>query len=399
MSSRSLSALAVPFALALLGGCSETTVPAQGVYHPTLIAVAPAEFLGPIPCIDAEGGMRAYVATVFNTEYLPDGSPVTADDVASGDAVSGPTPGVGCNADAEPGTSPRATVGFALPSAGPVACENPVTVSRVVENHRYRAEIEGYDRADLVALAPGVPILVDPSTGERVTPRWRFSCGDDCPEHAHVALTRAIDNCKLLPGSEGAPSGPAAVTIAPDALTGATCGSDPGEVERVEVSYDAFGQSATVSGACGDSIELDDVPVRGTLTISVLAYEAGNPEPRWGSTCTALPTSGLTVPATCAPLHDEGALVVDPAQALGALGYDCSSLTDLPGELELALGNDQRFVEASNCSQAVRFSGLQVGPAAVLATLRSGTTELGQASCGATVVPAGSVTAICSLEP
>jgi hypothetical protein len=442
MSFRSTGVLAVSLALTLAGGCAESTVPAEVVYHPTLVGVSPVQFLGDVPCVPAAGAMRVYVATVFNTEYLPDGSAVTADDVANGDAVigspnltstaaatngadtanggagpasadatSGGAGGQGngetlvCDANALPGTTPRAIVGFALPSTEPIDCTNPSTVARVVDGHRYRAEIDGYDRADLVPLVAGGRILVDPNTGERVTPRWQFSCGDDCPEHAHIALTRAVGNCRLLDGVP--PSGEAKVIIPADAFTGVSCGSEQGQVERVEVQYDA----TNVSGTCGEQIELDGVPLRGTLTLSVLAYEAGNPDPRWGTTCTATPVAGIAVPATCAPLHDEGALDVNPSDALAALGQSCGALATLPGELALALVSDDpmlscttqscmpRYVDSTSCGQRVRFSGVTSGAAAVMATLSSGTTELGRARCSATVVPGSNVTAVCSMEP
>jgi hypothetical protein len=407
-----LGACTAPLALVLFGGCTETTVPAPGVYHPTLIGVAPDVFLGSVPCVDSEGAMRTYVATVFNVEYLPDGSLVTTEDVATGDAVVGGTDTSSCHADADPGTTPRATVGFALPSSGPVDCHDPVAFARVIQGHRYRAEIDGYNRNDLVPLAPGVRVLVDPVTGERVAPQWKFSCGDDCPEHVRDYVTRAVGACKLLSGSSETPSGPASVTIAADALTGAACGSGSGEIERVEVHYDALGQSATVSSACGEEIVLDDVPVRGTLTVSVLAYEAGNPDPRWGTTCSATPVAGLTVPATCAPLHDDGALDVDPAAALAVLGSNCDGLTELPGELKLELTQEagqpipedaQRapiYVDASSCGQNVSFMGVGPGPASVLATLSSGPTELGRALCTTeNVVPGETVLTTCSMEP
>jgi hypothetical protein len=60
-----------------------------------------------------------------------------------------------------------------------------------------------------------------------------------------------------------------------------------------------------------------------------------------------------------------------------------------------------RFVDFSSCDQQVRFSGLQTGPATVSATLLQGASSLGQALCGATVVPASAespANATCVLE-
>ena len=47
------SATTIPLALLFAGalaGCEQTTVPVEGVYHPTLIQVSPEEFLGAVPC-------------------------------------------------------------------------------------------------------------------------------------------------------------------------------------------------------------------------------------------------------------------------------------------------------------------------------------------------------------
>ena len=66
-----------PLPLLLLGallGCEETTVPVEGVYHPTLIQVSPDNFLGTVPCRPgATGAMQTYVATIFDVglDYAP----------------------------------------------------------------------------------------------------------------------------------------------------------------------------------------------------------------------------------------------------------------------------------------------------------------------------------------
>jgi hypothetical protein len=418
MSTRSIGALAVPLAIVLLGGCSESTVPPAGVYHPTLISIAPAAFLGSVPCVAAKGAMRAYVGTMFNLEYLADGSLVTTDDVAQGDALVGGMAtadggAVSCSADADPGTTPRAIVGFELPSTGPVDCQQSVSIGRVVPGHRYRAEIQGYDRADLVALAPGVPILVDPATGERVEPLWKFSCGDDCPENAVSYDARSIGNCKLVEDHSAVSSGnPASVVVTTDAFAGTTsCGSESGKLDHFVVSYDELGQSTSQTATCGGQIELDGVPVRGTLTMDVFAFEAGNPEARWGTTCTAAPVAGLVVPAACAPLQEQGSLVLKPADVLAALGSDCGALEDLPAELKLELVEaagaelpseqqpEPRYLGAETCAQGVRYSSLERGAATVRATLSSGPSELGHALCTATITPAHTAVAHCSLEP
>jgi hypothetical protein len=51
----------------------------------------------------------------------------------------------------------------------------------VVPGHFYVAQVDGYDRSDLMPLLAGSSILVDPSTSEPVTPRWTAKCGTSCP--------------------------------------------------------------------------------------------------------------------------------------------------------------------------------------------------------------------------
>jgi hypothetical protein len=413
-SRRALAALLASGLAGLLGGCQETTTPVVGVYHPTLVSVDPSKLSGGVPCANAGGALRAYVATVFDVEYEADGSLVTAsapDLAGTGGApdqeASNQAPDLAgfCPADATPGTAPRSKLGFALPSSGPTDCRTPVAFSRVVDGHRYRAEVDGYDRDGLVPLVAGAPIMVDPATGDRVAPRWKWRCGDACPENALAYLNRPFSECTLEPGSE-VPNGSSTVLVTLDGVPGVpACGTDAGSLDHYSVSYgNASGVTTSIEAACGEQIELDDVPERGTLKLSVLAYEAGNAEATWGTTCTATLIPGLTVNAGCAPLIGEGALDLDPAVALGALGYDCEALAALPGELRLTLepSDPSRrpiYVDQTTCGRNVRISNLAQGAAKLTATLLSGPTELGRATCGATIVPASVVPAECGVEP
>jgi hypothetical protein len=74
-----------------------------------------------------------------------------------------------------------------LPSSGPTTCtelvsfETPCTACpdpKLVIGHFYTATIDGYDRNDIVPLEPGSNVMIDPSTGAPVCPRWRTTCGD-----------------------------------------------------------------------------------------------------------------------------------------------------------------------------------------------------------------------------
>lgn len=365
----------VVLGVAALCGCETSTVETETVYHPTLIAVSPVEFVGTVTCRPgAAGALQTYVATVFDV-----------------------------------GEELRPVDPFPLPSSGPVACDRSVAFSRVFDPHRYRAEIQGYDRSDLVQLGStnsgvptGIPILVDPVTSERVAPRWTTTCGDTTPTLARTAVTRVIRDCKPLVDSGELGPTEVKVTI-DDALGGLECGAGPGQVDHFEVG---LGDGPVQSAPCGGTVTLSDVPLSGTLSLPLLAYEAGNAQPHWGSTCQARPGAGAVVSAACSPLDERGALDVDPASALAALGLDCSAL----GELRLErLGEDgtpvsvevapPRYVEASGCDSPARFSGIVGGAAVVLATLTDGPTTLGVARCSGDVIPGRAVTSTCAAEP
>jgi hypothetical protein len=186
---RAFAWLAVSFAL---GGCSDDEVPVVRIAHPTLVDVRPEEFLGSVPCLDAPGAMRRYVATVYDLgPELEDG------DMESECGGAGGAGGAGADDDK----------GFALPSstirrgaeeATPIPCTQRVGFSRIVVGHRYWAEIDGYDRDDLVALAPGARVLYDPLTSERVPPRWTTSCARCDPVTGLGSIVRTVDSCEPL---------------------------------------------------------------------------------------------------------------------------------------------------------------------------------------------------------
>jgi hypothetical protein len=401
---------AVLLAWGVLAGCSETNVPIGGVYHPTLVEVSPAEFLGGIPCVDAPGAMRTYVATVFDVEFDETGAPVDytlpADQGAGGQGGAAGNESGDATVDTCPGLAAR-TRGFPLPSSGPVSCKNAIAFARVVEPHRYRAEVHGYEGfgpTELGALAPGVPSLVRLDTGERVEPRWTISCGDTCPATARSFLSRRVENCTLVADTGSEPTGPSSVSVS---LTDATldelaCGTGAGEVDHFEVHHGTTVESVP----CGETLTITDTGSRGTLELELLAYEADNPLARWASSCSATLVRGLDVSATCTPLSDRGALAVDPAVALAPLGLDCAGLLALPGELELRLvdldGNPvgaPRYVSPESCSKSTQFAGVKSGLSRARGRLLAGGSELGRVECSASVIPGTATPAACVEVP
>jgi hypothetical protein len=344
-----------------LAGCSDETVPVVGIAHPTLVQVSPDEFLGDVPCVDSPGAMRRYVATVFD---LP---PVDAD----------------AGAEAPDFALPSSTVERGDGRATPMPCTQSVSFSHLVQDHRYWAAIDGYDRDDLVALAPGTRLLYDPLSSERVEPRWTTSCAEDAP---------------IL--GDSAPAGATLVEVSLDGALGMLeCGTEAGSVDHFVVTPP---NGAPMDAACGESVALPGLgPVGATLTLSLKAFEAGASEPSWGTSCVAEIVSGVTTRATCYPLSSAGVLEVDPLDALTALGLECDALSfeELGVEMTDA-PPDPRFIDASECARPLRFQGRPAGAATARAEARfADGTRSGAVLCSATVVPGDTARAACAREP
>jgi hypothetical protein len=380
-------ALFMPAVLAvswLLAACSDDEVPVVTVFHPTLVEVSPEEFLGSVPCLDSPRAMRRYVATVFDSGAL-------SDDEASGGADS-----VG-----DPETDfalPSSTVTRADGRATPTPCTQDVGFSRVIQGNRYWAEIEGYDRDDLVALAPGTRVLYDPLTSERVPPRWTTRCSQQKPVTAYGGLVRVLGLCEPL--EDASPGGETLVEVSIDAaLGGLECGDTPGAVERFELTPPG---AAPLEAACGELITFPATADNGsTLTFALRAFEAAASEPTWGTSCGAQVVSGVTTRATCLPLVSEGVLEVDPEDALGALGLECAAASFEELTLEVTDGDpDTRHVDPGLCTLPVQFLGRVAGSTSVRASARlPGGVTSGTALCTGTVIPGDTVRAACAPEP
>ena len=310
-----------------LAACVDSGGGDTGIVYETLIAVAPEDFLGRVPCANAPGAFRRYVVTLYDV------------------TDEGP--------------------GFALPSSGPVDCALE-TKFRGVPGRRYVARVDGYDRTDIRPLgAPditnsGNPVMVDSATGEYVAPRWTSSCsgaplprGEPAPEAStpdtggpdseapdggepdsdvpdapaetaaqmscetpdpitrrDVAvtsvryLTRRVASCTPLCDSVG--PGVTGLSVRIDRALGTLeCGMGPGQVASFRVEPEAEGGAASSqSAACGQVVIFTE-PREFTL-FKVTAFESGNPAPTWETRCWGKPVAGTVLPVSCDPLVATG---------------------------------------------------------------------------------------------
>ncbi|MCA9633709.1 MAG: hypothetical protein KC766_38925, partial [Myxococcales bacterium] len=139
-----LSALACALVGGLTAaGCFDTGSSVAGKSAPTLVGVDPADFLGDLPCVDAEGAPRTYVVTLHGEDPEADAS------------------------------TPQA---FDHPSSPPASCSRIVTFGYVIPGNRYTAEIDVYETDQLTPLASGSRVMLD-ANGNRVSKSWSTQCG------------------------------------------------------------------------------------------------------------------------------------------------------------------------------------------------------------------------------
>jgi len=308
-----------------------------------MVVVHPVEFPGNVPCVDAPGAMRSYVATL---------SDVTPEDET--DAPIGP---------------PRTT-------DGAVPCEQAVGFGEVEVGHLYAAEILAFDRADLIPGAPGSRTLLDPETLEPVPWRWRTTCE---PVRAEYQATRWVYDCAPFT-DEG--QSPTEVRVALDLEgTGFECGTGEDAVDHFVVRT---GSETLAEAPCGEIAVLEDATPGELLVLEALALTADETA-LLGTTCSAHVLSGVSVMATCGALATTGALEVDVAEALAALDVACPLLLELEVALE---GGAREPLHFTGCRGSARFADLDPGPYTVrLTAVQRGSEEPRFGACGVVVEP------------
>lgn len=294
---------------ALASGCADGSGVGGEPPLPTRMVVDPADFRGPVPCLDAPGAMRAYQATLFDvTEEIPG-------------AIS-----------SEP---------FPLPTSSVVPCEVAVQFQFVVPGHRYVAHVAAFDidPGDLRQPSPGFPAVTD-ENGRIVTPRWTTIChgtssalaaaqggdgglggaagssGASTPRGA-LAVTNAqvpVRGCEPLTDAGDSPTG--VLVQLTRALIDLECGDEPGQVASFVVEAPGL---MPVSAPCSGKAVLTPLPPDRDIELTVTAFgaaeepmegaggAAGAPNegtvPTWTTRCQARTAPGALVPASCDPLQ------------------------------------------------------------------------------------------------
>ena len=279
----------------MTAGCFDSATEPDEVVYPTLIAVAPADFLGNVPCTETAGAMRRYSATVYDVSVDP---PLEY---------------------------------FPLPSSNLIPCLQAVAFSFVVPDHEYVARIQGYDRDDLSKQSAGSPHAVG-DDGQVVAPRWTTECGQlvtdlggaagagGSPEGeggadgstaapgfhvagvtSNVRFTVWANYC--LPLVDHGPVTDTAVSVNIDqARRDLECGDDGGEI--AEFTAELEGSTlAPLRADCADAVSFTGLEPGTDYRINVLGFEQGSDEPRWQTGCRATALAGTVTPATCDPLR------------------------------------------------------------------------------------------------
>lgn len=266
----------VAFAV-LLSGCGDIGS-TSGPTTPTLVAVSPNDFSGDVPCTDASGAMRSYVATLF--DLGTDDEPNAPIQLQSGVVRTG--------------------AGF-----GPMSCLQAAAFSYVIPGHRYDAEIDAYDRDDLVAV--GTSRHLTDGDGNYVPPRWTTRCGRgtsgspaDGPVIAAAYLTRFVRGCAPLVTDQ--PETPTAITVSlEDALGDLACGDAADQVNEFTVALNGQTSART---PCGEEVLFSDLLPEQSYFFDIAAYEQGVDEPRWQTSCFRSTLPGTTLSAACDPLTE-----------------------------------------------------------------------------------------------
>lgn len=376
-------------ALLAYAGCSSSGSTAVSVTHPTMIEVAPAQFLGTVPCAADGPGLKSYVATLFDTNETASGG-APSDDEGEGEAgapvedafrrLRGDTP----------------SDEFELPSSAPAPCTASVGFGYVVPGRRYEVLIEGYEQAvsEVEPRALGSHLLVAKSAtgGAALSSTFRAYCRRAIPVDSTIVIA---DKCYGFAHAGGA-TPPPSLTVPVGALLGSfSCGTEEGQLEELRVTLQVGSESYEQVVDCSADAEavFEDLP-HGVAQ----AYVAGLPADGVGTivagaTCDARLVEGERVTARCNRLTSVGTLRVDLAAALAQLELSCSPTS--VSNVEVLLGpTDTRSFPPPDCLQTFE-TGVDRGPKVVTVRVTPVSGAPSALNCHAEIEPGKLNLAVC----
>ncbi|HYJ10328.1 MAG TPA: hypothetical protein VEX18_14995, partial [Polyangiaceae bacterium] len=265
----------------------------------------------------------------------------------------------------------------------------------------YCAEIDAYDSDQLEPRGSGTRQMVvgdaadsapPASDAPKVEPVWQTICRQATAATATIVPTR---DCDLLSPQPDV-AAPAELRVDTANLLGdLTCGTEPGQVERLEVDLelDDYTGEREREVACGEALVFAALPPGRLLSLYVSAFEAESTQAFAGTECHALAKPGVSVNAACASLSQLGTLRVDLPEALEALGLECdnSSVTDVRVTAE---GKEQSL-PPPDCLQPFD-QGFPAGEGSVTVTVTPASGEPQSLICRNVVEPGRVVVADCS---
>lgn len=367
-------------ALSVIAGCSSSDVTTTAVTHPTMIEVPPESFLGDVPCSPNGPGLKRYVATLFDINY------VAADGSGGTGGSGGATGAAGTGSGGE----------FRLPSSGPTQCRASVGFGRIIAQRRYRVEVDGYDTDDLRPRALGAREMTD-SAGNLVEPKWRAVCTN--PATAVDVTVVQFDGCLASDQFQVDAAIPSSVTLDLASLLGSLrCGNGEGEVDHFEVSAtiaDGEPEIRTVPCTTDARTTFEELAPDVRLSAYVTAFSADGSSAFAGASCSARTAKAANVDATCGALSQTGTLRVDLSGALSLLELTCSESSLSRLEIRVPGSEAPQVVTPPACLQPFDY-GFAPGAAALTVTALDGArAELGSVTCHAEVTPGALVSASC----
>ena len=302
-----------------LTGCGDSGAGGSGRAPATAISLQPAQFLGNVPCLDAPGALRRYVATLIDVSDYRE---------------AGPPPG-----------------DFVIPSVGPVPCHQGVEFHQIEEGHQYEAEIEGYDREDIVALQVGSRIMVDAATGAVVAPRWTASCGRGfAGEERSDGGTAEAGMPPTGIGEGGTPDGGTVDASSPDAAGPVSMDAAP------LVDAPAPMQSAMPADASTDAARFGYCS-----PTTVDGAPAGLDGPVCARALQTVPMRGCTPFRESAPSAVATGILVDVPSAL--VGLSCGDGVDQVAVYSVRIRGGEQLEQSVPCGEPVQFSDLEADAA------------------------------------